>query len=61
MTHNTALRYFWAMQQEARCRDRIVGLGPDDLRILYHWREHRHDARVRRWPSFFIRLHDWRN
>ena len=61
MTHNAALRIFWAMQQEALCHDYIVGLTADALRIIYHWREHRHNARVHRWPSFFIRRQDWRN
>ena len=61
MTPDTSLRIFWALQQEARCHDRVVGMTADDLRIVYHWREHRHDTRVRRWPVFHVRRADWRN
>lgn len=61
MTPNAALRIFWALKQEALCHDCLVGLTADDLRILYHWREHRHNARVRRWPRFSARWQAWRN
>ena len=61
MTPDAGLRIFWALQQEARCHDCMVGRTADDLRIVYHWREHRHHAKVRRWPDFFTRRQAWRN
>jgi len=37
MTPEAAARIFWAMRQEARCHEALIGLKPDDLRILFHW------------------------